>query len=282
MRYLCCLGLAAAWSITKGGAAIAGGEVGDRVSFSSIRESGPLELGPKRSLDIGFQVVEAPPVPRQAMVKVGDQLFSAKFRGKNAKIVVPHASLESGDGTFPVEVVIGSTEGEPLREYAFDVKVFGLESSVSSQRFEKLPEIYHQFKPSPRTVNPLIALLFCGIIDFALAALFYSWKAEIGCKSPSSTMYPFLASIVAAELAFVGYFISWSIFRLLGTLGILSPFMLVTGRTALRALSPTVEKSKPIMSLGKSQEKDSEKSSAEPKQGSRAATQPHKSKGAKR
>lgn len=283
MKYLCYLGMAAAWTISKGGAAIAGGDIGDRVSFSSIREAGAVELGPKRSLDVGFQVVEAPPAPQQAMVKVGDQLFNAKFRGKNAKVVVPHSSLSGGDGTFPVEVIVGSSDGKPLREFAFEVKVVGSSKSVSATRpLQILPEIYHQFKTKPRTVNPLVALLFCGIIDLGFAALFYSWNSEVGFKVPPASVIPFLVCVTLVESVFVGYFINWSVFRTLGVLGFILPFLLVTGHAALLSLKPAEVETPPIKSLAEKSHEIPKKNQESSKSHSDTPTSAPKHKSSKR
>lgn len=240
--------VAAAWSISEGEVAVAApGDAAEREKISVVRTRGFVTLPIDRSLDIAFKVPEAPPKPHQAMVRIfspelnDERLFPAKFRGKGAKVAIPHRSIpwEFRGEPLEVSIVVGSKEGQGVEEPAFGLLVDHDEHSkvVLTRKRDKLntlgpnPEIDHLFREEPRRTNAVIALVFVGAVVVLLGALLTSWQSTgLLPKSISIHVALFSATVIAVEAMFVGYFVSWSIFTVLSLGAVLGPLLLWTGK----------------------------------------------------
>lgn len=230
---------AAAWSISGGKVGIAmPGDPGELVSFAN---ADTLSLGPSRTLNVEWQVPEAPPLPRQASLRlyneVCDHVVTAKVRGKKAKAVVTYHSLPAClSGAVNADILVAGGSSSPARaQKAFSLQVQEIAVPELDARLERPmaaePEILHQFRPEPRRVNPVIALVFVGAIDVLFVGLLVFWNKEAGIRFAS---LDFAVSLVAIELVFVAYFISASIFTAISAVAALTPIAVFTGQRALR------------------------------------------------
>lgn len=246
------VGCAAAWTLEKGAVAVTGGgDVVDRVPFEKL--DGPVELFIGRSLDIGFKIPETP-LPHQIAVRLAfpdepndrqsdsaERVVFAKMRGNNAKVVVPFKSIPSALLNQPLKAtaLLSGNSGEPTSQELFDLFVHAENDKVptsralrSSSALQRKPDIDYTFPAPPRQVSPFLAFLFIGAIDVLFAALLMAWSSTLKLDTSIVVGNVFrmatLAVVVCIELTFVGYYYSWSIFRLLSTTVVLLPSLYLT------------------------------------------------------
>lgn len=230
-----------AWSLQNGEIGISGsGDVGERVPFSGSHN---LVLTSGRSLDITFDILGSPPKPHQVMALLrsekGSSLFPAKLRAGTAKIVIPYKSLpvELTGGKVKIDVLLSSLDGQSNREPVGTMKVQEKDTHIPHESlpgkftgvFYPLPEILHQYKPSPARVSAPIAVFGAVVILVLLVALIRGWQMFMGvpCLVPSTL--PFIASLGGIELVFIGYYLGNSIFVTLAYIACLTPVAFLTG-----------------------------------------------------
>lgn len=230
-------GLASAWSIEKGGVAVASqGSTAERDSFSAL--DGPVELYEGTTLDVAFKIAGTP-IPHQVSVRVSaraadapeaaiDQIVPAKVRGNNAKAVLPFKTLPSELYNYDLDVtaLLSDLSGEAQEEKLFDLVAYGHEDGQRASLFRSTgsganlaakPQIFHQFQSKPKHVNPVFSLTFVAGILALFAGLLSAWAClwNNTKRAQSSTIVPELARwglIAAIEAAFLLYYWKFSIF----------------------------------------------------------------------
>ncbi|PRT52585.1 Dolichyl-diphosphooligosaccharide--protein glycosyltransferase subunit SWP1 [Wickerhamiella sorbophila] len=231
---------ALAWSVTNAKVGIA--LPGDPGELVSLADAGVIELGPSRTLNVAWEIPEAPPLPRQNVLRLYndkcDHTVSAKVRGKKAKAVVAYHSLPAClSGPVKADIyVAGGSEGQAAssRE-VFSLQVQEISTPELDSRYQRPlavePEIIHQFRPEPRMVKAPVALVFVAVIDILFVTMVSLWAKNVGIKFAA---LDFTLALAAIESVFVAYFISASIFTALSAVACLAPLAFFTGQRALR------------------------------------------------
>lgn len=246
------IGSAAAWTVENGAVAVTGsGDVVDQVPLEKL--DGPVELFTGRSLDIGFKILGSP-LPHQIAVRLGfsdesedrqsdaaERIAFAKMRGNSAKVVVPFKSIPSVMLNQPLKatLLLSGNSGTATSKELFDLFVHAEHNSVptsravrSSPTLQRQPDIEYTFPAPPRQVSPFFAVVFIAAIDVLFAALLMAWNSTLKVDPSLAVNNVFriasLAVILCIELAFVGYYVSWSIFRLLSATAVLLPLLYLT------------------------------------------------------
>lgn len=114
------------------------------------------------------------------------------------------------------------------------------------ERFGTKPEIHHVFGEDPKTVNPIVPIVFSAVGAFALLILLVSWKITIGSdmlglashivKSNPLANVGFLLSLAGYEYVFIQYYLNTSIFKTLLHGFILAVPSIYFGSRVLRTL----------------------------------------------
>ncbi|KAI0126560.1 Oligosaccharyltransferase subunit Ribophorin II-domain-containing protein [Xylariales sp. AK1849] len=138
----------------------------------------------------------------------------------------------------------GSSEG--YNKPVFDVEI-KLDPAATQPTYEKplrygkLEEIHHIFRSDPKSPPKIISLVFALAVVATVPALFIGWLAIGGnvahlqkafSASPVSHGI-FFGSIIAMELVFYLYYVSWNLFQILPVIGIVSAATFLSGTKAL-------------------------------------------------
>ncbi|KAK6065141.1 hypothetical protein SCUP234_10951 [Seiridium cupressi] len=138
----------------------------------------------------------------------------------------------------------GSSEG--YNEPVFDVEI-KLDPNATPPTYEKplrygrLEEIHHIFRADPTSPPKIISLVFALAVLATLPALFIGWLAlggNVAHLQKALSAAPvshglFFGSIVAMELVFYLYYISWNLFQTLPVIGLVSVVTFLSGTKAL-------------------------------------------------
>lgn len=172
---------------------------------------------------------------------------TVKTNGR-AKIIIPQKSVPSAlqaKDSLTLSLLVGSFDSnKPLKfDLTSNLAVGGDPKVSAPKRLEKLPEIYHVFRSSPKTVPAAIAVFFSLVIVALLFATVGFWIIGAGAgldyfgtafKSSPLGHLGLLGSLIGFELVFVLYFQGRSIFNTLTSLALIAPVLLFTGSRALR------------------------------------------------
>ncbi|KAK9769728.1 putative Dolichyl-diphosphooligosaccharide--protein glycosyltransferase subunit 2 [Seiridium cardinale] len=138
----------------------------------------------------------------------------------------------------------GSSEG--YNKPVFDVEI-KLDPNATPPTHEKplrygrLEEIHHIFRADPTSPPKIISLVFALAVLATLPALFIGWLAlggNVAHLQKALSAAPvshglFFGSIVAMELVFYLYYISWNLFQTLPVIGLVSVVTFLSGTKAL-------------------------------------------------
>lgn len=108
-------------------------------------------------------------------------------------------------------------------------------------RLGALPEIHHLFKEDPKTVNPIVPVLFSGFAIALMTGLFAVWASWLSSvlfanNTAKFAKGVFLTTLALFEGVFFKYYLGSSIFTTLFCVAVVSGPSLVFGAKALRAL----------------------------------------------
>ncbi|CCE85682.1 Piso0_005303 [Millerozyma farinosa CBS 7064] len=176
--------------------------------------------------------------PNQLVVTVSDGKglvvpYFPKFSidNKEVKLTIPlknipanlkaqekvHVSLVIGEPSSNVQLTKLLAELRPSGELTANYKRI--------ERFGTKPEIHHVFGEDPKTVNPIVPIVFSAVGVFTLLILLISWKVTIGSdllgltshivKSNPLANVGFLLSLAGYEYVFIQYYLNASIFKTL-------------------------------------------------------------------
>ncbi|KAJ7107621.1 oligosaccharyl transferase delta subunit [Mycena crocata] len=217
----------------------------------------PMQVGPKESLKLTFQVVEEEGSkgvqPLQTFLRFYDpetgeegiQPLRVTPAGKSKFELVmskPPPSIPPTT-TSPLEVtlIIGSPKHEPLKFDLFDLIL--PESQPAAQHpdeasFHLLPTIEHTFRAPQKLPPRPISALFAGLTLAPWVVLLALWS-QVFPGAPylfSPSILPFTATLGAFELLLVWYWIDLKLGQVLLYGSILGLVTVFTGKNALASI----------------------------------------------
>jgi oligosaccharyltransferase complex subunit delta (ribophorin II) len=223
--------------------------------------SKPIQLGSSDTLKILLTAKEDKKSkrPHQAFLLVEDLAsgldtsfpLAVKENGKG-KVEITQKDIPSQfmatSTPLSASIIIGSFgASKPYYSHAFDLIV---ESDPNSsrgppeklQRYGKLPEIRHTFKPDPTSPPKIITIVFGTAVIAALPLLCLTWlylNANLNHLSRALKSSPishllFFCSIIAMEAVFFMYYTSWNLFQTLPGAVATGLVIFLSGSRALR------------------------------------------------
>ncbi|KAL1989200.1 hypothetical protein VTN96DRAFT_3747 [Rasamsonia emersonii] len=261
---------AASWGFSDATVSVQAKGAGVGAGFQEkIQENAPLSkvvsLGGSDTLKLALTAQEGRSAkrPHQAFLLLKDPEtgldisypFSVKDNGK-AKVELTQKDLpvQFLRASHPVdaEIVLGSFgSSKAYRNVAFQLSIDRDPNvpvpSANAERYGKLPEIHHIFKPDPKSPPLIVTLIFVLMVLTALPILLATWlllganlnHLPVALKSAPVPHAVFVGSIIGLEGIFFMYYTTWNLFQTL-------PVALAVGAIAYlsgsRALSEVLER----------------------------------------
>lgn len=255
--------VAGQWSVKNGELNIFSS--GKKISSNTFDDTRKLSLSSDNSLEVTFETLKGDKggQAHQTMMALTDPstglefFFPASVRpsGK-AKVSVNSNKIPKPlhGKALEVSILVGSfDDNKPVQVHAGSALVVASnEEHRFPVRLGAKPEIIHEFRPSPRTVPPFIAIAFAGGAVFFSLILFLYWGsigANVHVLPKALSDSPIghiglLVSIASFEAVFILYYLGMSIFDTLFLFAIISPIMIYTGSRALRDIRDRRESTK--------------------------------------
>jgi len=232
---------------------------GEQIRSEQISLSGTppaLQLGPKDTLRLSFQVVEDVGEmngvqPHQTFLRFFDeasgeegiQPLRVSSSGKvkyELNMARPPTSLPptTADSSLKVSLIIGSFVHSPLKHHLFDLNVPASQPVVphpEEHAFHPLPVIHHTFRPEQRLPPIFISALFSTLVASPWLVLLGLWT-NIDPKVPhmlSVNILPFTATLVALEGLMFWYWVDLKLGQVLLYGSALGVVAMLTGKKAL-------------------------------------------------
>ncbi|KAI1612051.1 dolichyl-diphosphooligosaccharide-protein glycosyltransferase [Exophiala viscosa] len=257
--------LAASWTFADGSVNVAakgagvGGGLKEQLTPSTALTT-PIKLGATDSLKVTLTTQDGKTAkrPHQAFLLLQDSSkkldvsypFSVKESGK-AKLELSHKDLPSQllRSTSPLSASIviasfGSSAGYDSEAFPLTIELdpnVPIPAAETPERYGKLPEIHHIFRPDARSPNVAISAFFLLATLATLPPLLGAWLylgGNINHISKALSDAPlshalFLGSVVGIEGVFFLYYTAWNLFQALPALGVLGVVAFFSGSRAL-------------------------------------------------
>lgn len=237
VSFLQLLAVSLAFSVSKG--SIKAG--GKSVTFGEMNTLEIKQLNinsPKDKIDISLDLKDDfSKAPNQIVITLGnnkglDSSYVPKFQASSktislsipANIIAERLKIE--DKLF-LNLIVGDS-GSKENLFKSLVEIIPSEELKSSSTYTRTetvgikPEIHHQFREDPKTVNPVIPLVFIGGATVLFFGLIAAWSAIIGSDlfgifnqvSGYKIIYNvgFIASLIGFEFTFIRYYLGATIF----------------------------------------------------------------------
>lgn len=236
--FICCLSTALCYTIVDGSLKIGS----QAVHFGEIETQEVKQLSIDQlteKIDIQLKLKDdVKKSPNQFVVTVSDGKglvvpYFPKFSMDNNEVTLTiplkniPTSLKSQEKVYVSFVVGDQSSNVQLTKLLAELRPSG-ELTANYKRVDRFgtkPEIHHVFGEDPKTVNPIVPVIFSGVAVFVLLILLISWKVTIGSdmlglashivKSNPLANVGFLFSIVGYEYVFIKYYLNTSIFKTL-------------------------------------------------------------------
>lgn len=237
VSFLQLLAVSWAFSISKGSIK----SNGESVAFGEMNTQEVKQLtinSPKDKIDISLNLKDDfSKAPNQIVVSLGnnkglDSSYVPKFdaSSKLISLSIPVKKiaerLKIEDKLF-LNLIVGDS-GSSANLFKSLVEIIPTEELKASSTYTEVerngikPEIHHQFREDPKTVNPLIPLVFIGGATALFFGLVVAWGTMIGSDlfgtfnqvSGCKVVYNlgFLISLVGFEFTFIRYYLGATIF----------------------------------------------------------------------
>mmetsp|Transcript_7857 Transcript_7857/g.7790 ORF Transcript_7857/g.7790 Transcript_7857/m.7790 type:complete len:279 (-) Transcript_7857:75-911(-) len=226
-----------AYSISKGSIR----SNGESVSFGEINTQEVKQLSinsPKDRIDISLNLKDDfSKAPNQIVVTLGnnkglDSSYVPKFdvSSKLISLSIPVKKiaerLKIEDKLF-LNLIVGDSRSK-ANLFKSLVEILPSEDLKASSTYVEVerngikPEIHHQFREDPKTVNPVIPIIFIGVATTLFFGLIITWCSIIGtdlfgtfnqvsgCKLVYN--FGFLISLIGFEFTFIRYYLGATIF----------------------------------------------------------------------
>lgn len=203
-----------------------------------------FQLG-KQAITISLQLSSTPEQVSIAL-KAQDKevIYPAVHKKSKYEVTLPSTKIPDFFKTqdlIEFELIAGDSKDKSLNLITklFDLKISeALKSNTNyspSLRYGPLLEIHHIFRAKQSFVNPIVPVIFIGVVGVLFLILLSSWGLlGLQITSPGLKGLLFGATLVCYEFIFIRYYISDSIFVTIGRVALLTPFSVILGSRVLR------------------------------------------------